>query len=320
MIINGGLIISLSSSYSAVGNPQERDTARFIKKAQASVVSIRTFVPKSRKGLCRVGSGFIYHKDGFIVTRQSVVDGEDSVVVTLTDGRQETAWVVYRDKATEMALLKLPYDNLRPIPLGKTSRLNSESQIAVMGNSLGIFPSVTLGTFVGMRGDGLLDLSVMVPAGNSGSPVLDENGQLIGILAGRILEFDNQQGMGKMGIALPVERIREIVNPALESLSRKKGWVGITVVDLEGRHSGKGVRVVDLVSGGPADRAGICLGDTIVGFEEESVRYAHEIAEWVQQSPPDSEIQFTISTGRKEIEKLVRVSPKPWVRKKGFAK
>ena len=320
IIINGSLI-SLSANHFGIANPQEKDTASFIRKAQASVVSIQTFASKSKKGLCRVGSGFIYNEAGFVVTRQSVVNGGDSVVVTLTDGRQETAWVVYRDEDTEMALLKLPYDDIHPIPLGNASNLKAGSQITVLGNSLGVFPSVTLGTFIGRRADGLLDLGVMVPPGNSGSPVLDESGQLIGILAGRIMESENRQGMiAKMGIALPVERIREIVDPALLSLSGKKGWIGISVVDLEDRDLGKGVRVVNLVSGGPADRAGICLGDTIIGFEGESVRYAHELAEWVQQSAPDREIQFIISTGGEEMVKSVKVNPKPWIRKKGFIK
>jgi S1-C subfamily serine protease len=320
IIINSSLICP-STYHFAVGHPQEKNTASFIKKAQASVVSIQTFTSKSKKGFCRVGSGFIYNEAGFVVTRQSVINGGDSIVVTLTDGRQETAWVVYRDEDTEMALLKLPYDDIHPIPLGNASDLKTGSQITVLGNSLGVFPSVTLGTFIGKRADGLLDLGVVVPPGNSGSPVLDESGQLIGILAGRVMKSGNRQGvMGKMGIALPVERIREIVDPALHSLSMKKGWIGITVVDLEGRYSGKGVRVVNLVSGGPADRAGICLGDTIIGVEGESVRYAHELAEWVQQSAPDRKIRFIISTGGKEIAKSVNVSPKPWTRKKGFTK
>ena len=320
IIINGSLICPPTNHF-AIGYPQEKNTASFIRKAQASVVSIQTFASKSKKGFCRVGSGFIYNEAGFVVTLQSVINGGDSIVVTLTDGRQETAWVVYQDKDTEMALLKLPYDDIHPIPLRKVSDLKTGSQITVLGNSLGVFPSVTLGTFIGKRADGLLDLNVMVPPGNSGSPVFDESGKLIGILAGRVLESEHRQGsMGKIGIALPVERIREIVDPALHSLSGKKGWIGISVVDLEGRDSGKGVRVVNLVSGGPAGRAGICLGDTIIGFEGESVRYAHELADWVQQSAPDREIQFIISAGGKEITKSVHVSSKPWIRKKGFSK
>ena len=84
------------------------EMANCFKKARTSVVSVQTFVNKPKQGYCRVGSGFIYDEDGFVITRGSVINGGDSIVVTLTDGRQGTAQVIYNDEVTEVALLRLP--------------------------------------------------------------------------------------------------------------------------------------------------------------------------------------------------------------------
>ena len=294
---------------------QKQHMAEAVKHAQGSVVTIKAYQSQPKKGFCRVGSGFIYNGDGFIITRGSVVHDGDSIIVAFADGRTSTGWLVYHDSHTEVSIIKTHMDELTPVTLGKSSTLSMESQITVIGNSLGVFPSVTLGTYIGRRSDGMLKLKAMIPAGNSGSPLLDEYGKLVGILAGGILEsWSSDASSEKIGIALPVEKLSSVVDAALHRLKKERGWIGISVVNLDTRDSGYGVRVVGLAKEGPAERAGICVGDTILAFQNKPVRYADELANWVMQSRPDNPIQFRIVRNGNEIIRSVHVRIKPWLK------
>jgi len=294
--------------------------SELVRKASNSVVSIQTFISTEKENWCRVGSGFVYDKNGFVVTRKSVVQGGDSIIVTLVDGRSVPARLFYHDEDTEVVLLKLPVNNLTPLPIGKVSQLNIRSQLTLIGNSLGVFPSVTLGIYLGRRSDGMLKLGVVVPPGNCGGAVIDEKGRVIGILAGRVL--DNRFSSNKverMGVALPIEKARPALNYAMKHID-DRGWIGVSVVNLGSDNSGKGVKVVSVVPGSPAEHAQICKGDTIVAFGKRAVHSASELADWVRQISPGHKIMFKIHRGRKIISKYIRVGVAPWLHDRGTNK
>jgi S1-C subfamily serine protease len=301
----------------SIQTEQRSEMAELLKKAQASVVSIRTFALKDKRGRCRVGSGFVYDKHGFVVTRRSVIHGADSIIVTLADGRFSTAWVVHNDGNTEIALLKLTLGDLSSMAMGESAGLAVQSQLAVLGNSLGVFPSVTLGPYLGRNKDGMLRLGVVVPPGNCGGPVLDERGHIIGVLAGRVLKGKSREmEEERMGLALPIERVQEVVDDVLDHFKKGNGWVGISVVDLEGE---KGVKVVRVVPDGPAERAEICKLDTIIGFEGRPVSSARELAKWVGRVAPESRVVFTVRRGKEEVSRSVHVGHMPWTKKRRVA-
>ncbi len=286
--------------------------AEWLKRARSSVVSIQLYVSGEKEGLCRIGSGFVYGQGGWIVTRNSIVQNSDSIVVTFSDGRNSRASVVHCDEMTEVALLKVPFSDLISALIGETSTLDRRSQLIVLGNSLGIFPSVTLGTYEGVRLDGMMQLRITVPAGNSGSPVFDHDGHIVGMLAGRVLEEGDQEvESGRLGVALPIEMVTEIVDEVLQHVEKGKGWIGLSVIDLDGTQADKGLKVVGLVPGGPAEKAEICIGDTIVGFEGESVPNARELAKWIREIPMSHEIEFTIRKRDGNISRFVEVGGIP---------
>jgi serine protease Do len=293
----------------------EWEMAKYVKKARACVVSVQTFVSDQSKTWWRVGSGFIYDKDGFIVTRQSVVEGGDSIVVTLSDGRSGAAWMVLEDDITGIAVLKFPFDDLSSIALGDVSELTTRANLTVIGNSLGVFPSVSFGTYLGAREDGMLGLSILIPPGSIGSPVLDEKGRAVGILIGRVVESErNERDTKGLGIALPIEAVKVVVDDVLKSLDTRRGWVGMSVEDIRDERFGRAVRVVELVPGGPTDCAEICVGDTIIAFEGQSILSAKELASRASQMRPNRDAVFTLLKEGKESSRTVRIEALPWTR------
>jgi len=290
--------------------PSGNKTADCIKKAKVSVVSVQTFVSNNQKVWSRVGSGFIYDQDGFVVTQHNVVWGGDSIVVTLHDNRKFPANVVYYDEITKVALLKISAKDLLPLPIGKSDDLNVESLLTVLGNSLGVFPSITLGTYRGKNADGMLKMDAMIPPGNCGSPVLDEKGFAVGIFLGHVTkDIYKSREQAKTGIALPIEKVREVVENVLK---HSEGWIGISAVDLEDTSSQKGVRVLRLTPNGPADNAGICKGDTIVAFDEHPILNVKELAKKIRDMPPDYQVKLTITKGNEQLTRRVRVGRIPW--------
>lgn len=318
------IVICVAVSGFSQEHPYRRDSqevtcmnSRLLKEAEASVVSVQAYVPDEDTFQWRVGTGFVYDKNGFIITRMSVIQGGDSIVVTMTDGRRSNAWVVHFDETTGLAILKLPFDDLPVMTIGGSAGLKVSSHVSVLGNSLGVFPSLTLGSYLGKRFDGMLKLGIMIPPGNCGSPVLDETGRLIGMLMGRLAgKTEDSPAVYEESLALPIETVREVAGGILERLDEGGGWIGIFVVDLLDPLLEGGVRVVGMAPGGPTDRAGICKGDTIVKFEGRTVTDAHSLAEWVKASELDREVTFTVLKMNQERDRVVRIGQKPWTKKR----
>ncbi len=278
-----------------------------IKRAQESVVSVQAFSGTGDEVLWKVGTGFIIDQDGFVATRNSIVQEGDSIVVTLANGRAFPAWMMDFDSTTEMVILKMPVTGLVPLTYGESSGIAENSQLAVLGNSLGVFPSITLGSYRGKGTDGFMLMNGLIPPGNCGSPVLDEAGRLVGVFVGRVDEENIKAAEKDMGAVLPAELVKESLYRLLGRMRKELGWVGLTVVDLEGDWSGRGVIVMQLALGGPAQRAGLCQGDTVIGFEGRPVENARDLAEWVKSSMPEQKVSFTLKKGAREISMLVRV-------------
>jgi putative serine protease PepD len=196
--------------------------------------------------------------------------------------------------------------------LGETAGLRPRSEVIVLGNSLGVFPSLSMVFFVDRGPDSVLILEGTLPPGNAGSPVLDSRGRVVGVLVGKFLsDRVFRTGDKNVAVALPVEQVRRVLAQAVEQYSRGKGYIGMSVVPLAGTWDLSGVRVTSLVPGGAADRAGICPGDTIVGFEGDPVLDPGDLVQRVQKVSPSTKVAFAIRKGKMTISRLVRVMEKP---------
>ncbi len=225
-----------------------------------------------------VGSGFIIDADGFIVTNDHVIDGAESIEVTLNDGRRYEAEVIGTDEKTDLALLKISAD--RPLPFvsfGEADDTRIGDLVIAVGNPFGLGGTVTSG-IVSARGrnlgagpfDDYLQVDASINQGNSGGPLFNVKGEVIGVNSAI---FSPNGGSVGIGFAIPASLAEPVVTQIEDFGEVRRGWLGVhiqTVTDDIAKSLGMelavGALVVDVVEGSPAAEAGLAQGDVIVGF------------------------------------------------------
>jgi S1-C subfamily serine protease len=290
---------------------QSDATGPDLDRAALSTVSIHSMVSEQGRLVSRVGSGFVVER-GLVATTWNVVENADSIFLTLTDGRTSRTCTLHDDASTGLTLLRMPFEDAPPIEPGGSEELKPSAHLTILGNSLGIFPSVTLGTFSRRAARGLLEINCVIPPGNSGGPVLDARGKLVGMVIGRVHREQGPEKREDMtGLAVPAEAVVRAVKAFRKQAGEGAGWVGLSVVDLENTDAEKGVRVVRLMPGGPAEQAGISRGDTIVRIDGMPVKNACDVAAKVRKTEPNSPVSFSIQKGKTLLQRQVKVGIAP---------
>lgn len=243
-----------------------------------------------------LGSGFIWSVDGTageVVTNRHVVDGADWVEVRLSDGRDLPAKVIGTDEATDIAVLKVQAPGLHALPRGDSRQLEPGQWVMAIGAPFGFDHSVTVGVVSAVdRSSGSEDATqpltpfiqtdVAINHGNSGGPLLNAQGQVVGINA-RILSTSG----GYMGIslAIPIEVADHVVQDLVEQGTVTRGWWGIQAQDLNaalaealGAPSPYGAVLTRVAPHSPAEAAGLKLGDTIVRLDGQPIQGFGDLA------------------------------------------
>jgi serine protease Do len=231
-----------------------------------------------------LGSGFIIGSDGTIVTNNHVIDGASDIKVTLDDGTELTATLVGRDDKSDLAVLKVKAG--RPLPTvawGDSDRLRAGDQILAIGNPFGIGTTVTAG-IVSARGrdlnsgpyDDFLQIDAPINHGNSGGPLVDTNGTVVGI---NTAIYSPNGGSVGVGFAIPSREAQKIVAKLMKSGSIEHGQLGIEIQPVTpdiasalGLPAPEGALVAHVGDGSPAARAGIETGDVITGFAGQTIK------------------------------------------------
>lgn len=231
-----------------------------------------------------LGSGVIMRKNGYILTNNHVIDGADAIQVLLSDGRSAAAQVVGRDRATDLAALRIELEGLSAIALADSDRLSVGDVVLAIGNPLGFGHSVTQGIVSGLGRfgmnpgtyEGFIQTDAVIHPGNSGGALVDVNGALVGINS--LIYTSSDAGNNSMlgiGISLAIpSRFAEFVMDDLIRYGQViRGWLGVQVEQLPGESGREGQRLLvrGVAAGGPADRAGLRAGDIITHFNDESI-------------------------------------------------
>lgn len=279
-----------------------------------------------------LGSGFIIHESGLIVTNNHVVDKADEIKVTLAGSDHEyIAKVIGTDPKTDVALIKIdPKEPLHPLMLGDSDDLQVGEIVVAIGNPFGLSHTVTQGIVSAKERsigfgpyDNFIQTDASINPGNSGGPLLNLNAEVIGINAAI-----EAQGQG-IGFAIPINLAKSIVTQLKETGTVTRGWLGVWIqkVDPElaksfGLKDAKGALVSKVQKDSPADKAGIMPGDIILKVNGKEIGDSKELPVYVAGLPVGKEIQIEFVRNKKsqtakiKIGKLQDGEPKAEVGKK----
>ncbi len=297
----------------AAAAPPVRELPAVVARVRLSVVSVvagRTALPPAavpdHAGKARehaLGSGFLIAPDGLVLTARHVIDGADDVRVDLDDGRSFPGAVVARDAVLDVALIRL--DRARGLPvaaLGSSDALRVGDAVIAIGNPFGLGPSVTVGILSAMARaieDGpegrFLQTDAAVNPGDSGGPLLDARGQVVGVNTAIL-----QHGQG-IAFAVPIDEVRAVLGE-LQSTGRiARGRAGITFQAVDpplaralGLPGPAGALVSAVDVPGPAQRAGVRPGDLITEENGRPVSRAEDLSHDLAQRKPGEVLRFTL--------------------------
>jgi serine protease Do len=275
-----------------------------------------------------LGSGFIISADGYILTNDHVAGNATQIIVTTTDGSQYDAKLIGTDRNADVSLLKIEGKRLPFLELGNSDDLAIGEWAIAMGNPFGLFsindkPTVTVGVIsnsgvdIGLEDGrnyrGMIQTDAAISGGNSGGPLLNANGEVIGMNS--IIQSDARSDQGTavsigLGFAIPVNKIKMIVERLRsgEKVNHDIGNLGMGFNDLNDDakeyfniKSDAGVVVNPVTHGGPAERAGIRAGDLIVGLGDEKIRGSDGLKSALLDHEVGDEVTFHLIRDGKSV-------------------
>jgi S1-C subfamily serine protease len=262
------------------------------------------------------GSGFIFDADGLILTNAHVVDQADRVTVVLKDGQQFQGKVLGADPLTDLAVIQVEANNLPVAKLGNSDQLLSGQWAIAIGNPLGLDNSVTVGIIsatgrssavVGSPDQrvNFIQTDAAINPGNSGGPLLDLQGEVIGVNTAII------RGAQGLGFAIPITLAQRIAQQLISTGKAQHAYLGIQMVDVTPAlrerinqeqaefqiPDGTGVLVVDIVANSPAQQAGIKAGDLITQMDSTAIQNSEQLQKAVADKVPGDILKVEVKRG-----------------------
>lgn len=278
--------------------------------------------PGQRPPSQSMGSGFIVSKDGYILTNNHVIAGAEEIIVRLADRRELEATVVGTDPRSDLAVLKVDATDLPVVDLAEPGKLEVGDWVVAIGSPFGFDHTVTAG-IVSAKGRALptenyvpfIQTDVAINPGNSGGPLLNLDGEVVGVNA----QIYTRSG-GFMGVsfAIPVEVVMNVFSQIREKGHVTRGWLGVMIQEVSrdlaqsfGLSKPHGALVAEVMPGSPADQAGLRPGDVILEFEGTEIGMSAELPPMVGRVPVGETATLTIMREgeRQQIEVEIEALP-----------
>ena len=311
------------------------NTSKVVKRPQSSLRDFfgddmfERFAPQGREGVPRrqtqtsLGSGFVIDKDGYVLTNRHVIDGADDISVTLANGKSYAARLVGKDSRTDVALLKIEAkEPLTSLDLGDSDQTEVGEWVMAVGNPFGLWrdgvpggPSVTVGVVsykgrdleLGVRGARveMIQTDAAINPGNSGGPLLNTQGQVIGINT-LIVTGGERQSSG-VGFSVPINVAKDILPQLREKGKVVRGWLGIAIEPMRedvaktfNLKDASGALVTQVTPGSPADKAGLIPEDVVVKADSRRIGDNGDLSRYVSSRPPGSTVKLEVIRGGAE--------------------
>ncbi len=296
------------------GTPMEDFFRDFLDKMQ----------PEGPRNASALGSGFIVDPDGYIVTNYHVIADADQITVTLNDNSEYKAKVIGRDRRTDIALLKINLDKKLPfVKWGDSNKLRTGDRIVAIGNPFGLGGTVTTGIVSHLSRDisakassgdfvdGYIQTDASINVGNSGGPMFDMNGNVVGVNTAIFTPTGASIGIG---FAIPSDIASKVIAQIRQFGRTKRGWLGVHIQPITddiaeglGLKSLNGALVGNVVKGGPAEKAKLQVGDVILKVGDTDVKEQKSVPRIVGELSVGKEVPITVWRRGKVITVPVQI-------------
>ena len=259
--------------------------------------------PRTRSSL---GSGFVIDAEGIIVTNNHVIADADEITVNFSDGSKLKAELVGTDPKTDIAVLKVkPEGKLNAVPFGDSAKARIGDWVMAIGNPFGLGGSVSLGIVSAVERDissgpydNFIQTDAAINRGNSGGPLFNMNGEVVGINTAIISPSGGSIGIG---FSIPSNLATRVIDQLVEFGETRRGWLGVQIQTVTdeiaeslGLNRASGALVSGVVKGGPAEKSGLKSGDIILTFDGQDVAQMRDLPIIVAETAVDKEVAVVV--------------------------
>ena len=291
--------------------------------ASSGNLSVQSIYQLANKGVVEItagqgqGSGFVYDADGHIITNEHVVEGTSSVSVRFWNGKTFSASVVGTDASTDLAVLKVdaPVSQLFPLSLGDSSNLVVGDQVVAIGSPFGLEGTVTAGIVSALHRemtspnhfaiDNSIQTDAAINHGNSGGPLLNAQGKVVGVNS----QIESNSGGNEgVGFAIPSNTVRSIASQLISSGKAQHAFLGVVLSDSS---SQTGATIGQVRAGTPAARAALRAGDVVTAAAGTKINSASELRSVINARQPGDTISVTYTRGGQSHTVKVKLAARP---------
>ena len=273
--------------------------------------------PQKRKAYA-LGSGFIIDKSGLVVTNNHVIKDAEDILVRIEGLREYEAEVIGSDPLSDLAVLKIKSnETFQPVKFGDSDKARIGDWVIAIGNPLGLSGTVTAGIIsarnrnIGLnRYEDFIQTDASINSGNSGGPLFDMNGDVIGINTAIL----GREGNIGIGFSIPSNSAKIIIDQLVKFGETKRGWLGVRIqivtkeiASIEKLDEARGALVASVAKDSPSDKAGIKAGDIILEFNGVSINEMQELPGIVAKTQVGKTVKVKIWRNKKEITKKIKL-------------